>query len=201
MSIESEKFEKIKTDFGHFSSWAVWAPEGPRPKYGVGDLSIFDISKNSSILSRLHVKTIIVGLNISRPIERIFGNFHDPSPRSSDYKLRYALTGSLLEGSYMTDIIKGVEEKSSDVLMHRLRKDPCLERKNCEIFLNELDAVEAKNPTLVAVGSCVETILKRNFGGHFQVIKIPHYANYISKESYRKIVFNSVSSASLTTKV
>jgi hypothetical protein len=54
----------------------------------------------------------MVALNFSRTIEnKAFVNFHDKRPQSQDYKIRYAFRNTEFYGAYMTDIIKGFEEK------------------------------------------------------------------------------------------
>jgi hypothetical protein len=42
----------------------------------------------------LDAESILPRLNISRRIERPFGNFHDPKPFATDFKIRFALKGT-----------------------------------------------------------------------------------------------------------
>ena len=112
--ITREKFEFLKDKYGHYSSWAVWADEGKRPKDNMGDLSVFDLEANPGLLQQLKPDTVLVGLNVSRGcIETPLGNFHDPRPEAMDFKIRYALRGSPFWGAYMTDIIKDFDQKAS----------------------------------------------------------------------------------------
>jgi len=60
-----------------------------------------------------------------------------------------------------------------------------LKKKIYNHFLDELYFIETVNPTLIAIGSDSYNIIKRNLSNKFKVIKIPHYANYTSKENYR----------------
>src|SRR5688572_20088331 len=115
--ISIEKFIEIRERFGHFASWAIWANEGKNPKENIADLSILNPVENPNLLQTLHRNSILLGLNISRRIERPLGNFHDPRPMATDFKIRYALKGTSYWGSYMTDIIKDFEEKASGRMM------------------------------------------------------------------------------------
>ena len=89
--ITAEKFHKIRKEYGHYASWAVWADQGDSPKSNIADLSVLDAEKNHTLLEVLNPEVIFIGLNISRPIESPLGNFHDPRPSATDYKIRYAL--------------------------------------------------------------------------------------------------------------
>lgn len=104
--IEIGTFEEVRKRFGHFASWAVWAEAGENPKDNIADISVLNLKENPDLLQTLHSNAIFLGLNISRPIERPLGNFHDPRPMATDFKIRYALRGTPYWGSYMTDIIK-----------------------------------------------------------------------------------------------
>ena len=121
--IRIETFDEIRERFGHFASWAVWAEEGKKPKDNVADLTVLNPDKNPTLLDTLHGHSILLGLNISRRIERPLGNFHDSRPMATDFKIRYALKGTNYWGSYMTDIIKDFEEKSSGKMMSYLRSN------------------------------------------------------------------------------
>ena len=56
------------------------------------------------------------------------------------------------------------------------------------MFLEELNDIGAKNPTLIAFGNDVYSILNRHLKDRFKIIKVPHYANYTNKEKYREQV-------------
>ena len=93
--IDREKFEFLREKYGRYSSWAVWADEGKRPKDNMGDLGVFDLETNPGLLQQLKPGIVLVGLNVSRgSIETPLGNFHDPRPEAMDFKIRYALQGS-----------------------------------------------------------------------------------------------------------
>ena len=92
----------------------------------------------------------------------------------------------------MTDIIKDYPEKESDKIAEYLKIDKALEQSNIESFRQELRDIGAEKPTLVAFGNAVYDILKRNLP-EFEIVKITHYAHFVSKEKYREEVKQSVS--------
>lgn len=191
--ISVEIFNRIRNEYGHYASWAVWAEPGETPKSNIDDLSILDTQQNSSLLESLHAEFVFLGLNISRRIERPLGNFHDPRPMATDFKIRYALKDTPFWGAYMTDIIKDFEEKASGKMMRYLRNNPGFEKENVEIFRSEISVLECKNPTLIAFGKDAEIIARRSLGEEFEIVGIPHYANYTPKEKYRDQVLDRLS--------
>ena len=88
----------------------------------------------------------------------------------------------------MTDIIKDFEEKVSGKVRNYLSKNRDFEEENVKFFRQELSDIGASNPTLIAFGNVTFDILKRNLQGEFRLLKIPHYANYSNKETYRQQV-------------
>lgn len=183
--ISIETFTEIRKRFGHFASWAVWAEEGKNPKDNIDDLTVLDPVRNPLLLETLHGDSILLGLNISRRIECPLGNFHDPRPMATDFKIRYALKDTICWGSYMTDIIKDFEEKASGKMMSFLRGNKEFEQDNIRKLREEIEVLGFTSPVLVTFGKDAEIITKRNLDKEFQVVCIPHYASYISKEDYR----------------
>ena len=190
--ISNETFIEIRKRFARFASWAVWAGDGKNPKDNIGDLSVLNPDVNSTLLETLHGKSILLGLNISRSIDRPFGNFHDPRPMATDFKIRYALKDTSYWGSYMTDIIKDFEEKASGKMMSFLRSNKDFEQENIQKLREEIKVLGFTNPVLVTFGKDAETIAKRNLGREFSIVSIPHYAHRISKEEYRLQVSHSL---------
>ena len=62
--------------------------------------------------------------------------------------------------------------------------------ENIKVFLEELNDLGTDNPTLLAFGNDVYRILNRNFKGKYKILKLTHYAHFISKEKYREEVQN-----------
>jgi hypothetical protein len=184
--IDQATFNLIKEKHGRYASWAVWTDGIRKPKENVGDLTVFNVEKNVTLLTHLNPNLVFVGLNISRSIVSPFGNFHDARPSSMDYKIRYALKGTVLWGAYMTDIIRDFEQKASGKMMAYLRKDKVFERSNVEQFRAELGDLHVDQSTLIAFGQDAFNILTRNLAERYDIWKVPHYSNYISKEIYRQ---------------
>jgi len=185
--IDSKKFEFIKKKYGYYASWAIWAEEGEKPKSNIGDLTILDPQKNKNLFFQLNPNVVFVGLNISRgAIEVPFANFHDKRPEATDYKIRYALRGSPFWGGYMTDIIKDFDQKSSGKVVSYLRANKSFEEENVNSFRKELEDLGGENPTIIAFGKDSYNILIRNLKHEYKILKVPHYANYTSKENYRE---------------
>lgn len=187
--ITREKYDFIKSKYAYYSSWAIWSEEDEKPKSNIGDLDILDPDLNKDLLSQLNTEVILLGLNISRgDIKTPFANFHDKRSEATDYKIRFAFRGSPYWGGYMTDIIKDFEQKVSGKVISYLKQNPSFERENIEVFRQELDDLGSTNPTLIAFGNVTFDILKRNLKDEFNIFKVPHYANYTSKEKYREQV-------------
>lgn len=195
--IDSSLFDEIRQKYGHYASWAVWAEVGLKPKSNVGDLSVFDIERNSAVVNSLNPNIIMVGLNISRPIEFSFGNFHDARSQSQDYKLRYAFTGTPFWGAYMTDVIKDFEQKISGEVMKYMRNNRDFEVQNVEAFKQEIIDIKANDPQVIAFGNDCYSVLERHLKGELQIIKVPHYSMQIGTENYRQEVMRLLSVRSI----
>ena len=57
--------------------------------------------------------------------------------------------------------------------------------ENINLFMEELATLGADDPKIVAFGSSSFSIMKKNLPKKWQIYKVPHYANYSSKELYR----------------
>jgi hypothetical protein len=163
-----------------------------RIQRGIGNLSIFDPDENPGLIETLHGNAILLGLNISRRIERPLGNFHDLRPMATDFKIRFALKGAPHWGAYMTDIIKDFEEKASGKMMRYLQANPQFEKENVQKLREEIAVLGVSEPLLIAFGRDAAVIVKRNLGNEFQIRCIPHYACYVSKENYRREVLEKL---------
>jgi len=185
--IDKDLFNFIKKEYGLCSSWAIWSEEDAKPKSNVGDLSIFDPHLNKDLYSLLNPNVILVGLNLSKgAIEIPFSIFHSKSTHANDYKIRFALKDSPFWGGYMTDIIKDYDEKMSREVMRYIKENPKIEKENVNLFYKELEDLKTVNPTIIAFGNDVFNILKRNLKDDYRILKVPHYAHFISKEEYRE---------------
>ena len=177
-----ENYYQIKKLYGHCSSWAIWDKNYKKPKDNISNISFFT---DDNIINKLNPNIIFVGLNISEKIQESFGNFHSKSKYENCFKLRYSLQDTILEGSYMTDIIKNFEEKESGNVMRYIRENPNFLEKNLKQFEEEIKILKTKNPIFVAFGNDTYKILSKVYKN---VYKLPHYSCYISKENFKKKV-------------
>ena len=184
--ITIETYNKIKEKYGNVSSWAIWMIENSniKSKLGMDDISFFE-NPTETTLDMLNPNIILVGLNISEKIERVFGNFHPDKKTAQDYKTRFALYGTIFWGAYMTDIIKSYEEKISGKLMKYLTKNKEFEKKNMKLFEQELIDIGSRNTIIVAFGNDSYNILKRNFKDKYKIYKVPHYSSFIKLDDLR----------------
>ena len=185
--ITLERFKKITEKYGNMSSWAVWKriEEDQPPKKGMGDISFFE-NPSKKLLKTLNPNIVLVSLNISKGIPRVFGNWHPDYSSAQDYKLRYALQDTPFWGSYMTDIIKNHPEMDSKKLIDDLKKTPGLAQKNIDNFIQELKDIGAKNPILIAQGGATFKILKKYLKDKYRIFKVTHYSAFMKKEQLRE---------------
>jgi len=186
--ITREKFDFIKEKYGYCSSWAIWAKVGDTPKSNMGDLSVLDPNVDKNLLSKLNPNIVLVALNFAADIDHEdWEVFHKYRQYGTDFKTRFALRNTPLWGAYMTDILKNYPEVDSQKVLSHIKKHPELEQQNVESFRQELKDIGTEKPRLIAFGNIVHEILKRNLD-EFEIIKIPHYAHQMSKETYREQV-------------
>lgn len=161
MPISTELFEAIKQRYGSMASWAVWGELSPEA---------------------IHVNTIFVGYNISKKIAKPFGNFHEGK---NDYRIKDAIQGTIFEGSYMTDLIKDFEEKSSGKMKQYLMGNPEFLAENIASFVKELEFIGASNPILIAFGNDCYTLLKK-YLPDYKVYRVLHYSSFTTNEARRQ---------------
>ena len=151
--VDRDTFELIKRKHSAYASWAIWAEPTGTPKSNVGVLSVLDPDLNPTLLQTLPPDVVMLGLNISRftPVSP-FGNFHDGTGRSQDYKIRYAFAGTPYYGAYMTDLIKGAVELKSGTLMRQIRSNQSLVTENVSRLLEEFDDLGCASQTVIAFG-------------------------------------------------
>ena len=185
MTISLESYNTIKEKYGNISSWALWSDNvNIRSKLEMNTISFFE-NPTQITLNILNPNIVLVGLNISEKIERVFGNFHPDKTTAQDYKTRFALHGTMFWGAYMTDIIKSYEEKISGNLMKYLSKNKDFEKENIKLFEQELIDIGSQNTVIVAFGNDSYNILKRNLKDKYKIYKVPHYSAFIQLDSFR----------------
>jgi hypothetical protein len=188
--VDRDTFDLIKQRHGGYASWAVWAEPTGRPKSNIGNLMVLDPDQNATLLGTLRNDVVMIALNLSRFLPVSFGNFHDPSSESQDYKIRYAFSGTPYYGAYMTDLIKGVVTLKSSSLMRHLAANPSLVRDSIRGLLDELEDLKCFSPVLIAFGGGTHRLAAKHVPSsrYSRLVRIPHYSHYISKEQYRERV-------------
>jgi len=195
--VERATFDLIRRKHGAYASWAIWAHPTARPKSNTGDLSVLDPELNPALLRALRPEVVMVALNLSRFSPEPFGNFHDASPESQDYKIRYAFADTPYYGAYMTDFIKEfVMLKSIDLRRH-LAAIPTLVGENVRKLLEEFADLGCESPTLIAFGNDAYRLAAQHVPSNrrSRLVGITHYSHYISKERYREQVLAAVGSS------
>lgn len=191
--ISKDHFNEIANKYGEFASWAVWKDEDIKPKSNIGNMEIFDIDKNPDLLETLRPNVLMVGLNCSRTVGGgPFMNFHDSNPRGQDFKIRFAFRGTEFYGAYMTDLIKGFEEKNSGNVQAHLKENKDFELSHIRVFEQEILDLKCENLFIMAFGNMTFEILDKHFRGKYNIKKVMHYSQRISKENYRKEVWNTL---------
>lgn len=182
--------EEIKNKYGHMCSFAIWKKidKTQKPKTDVGNISHFNnLSEND-----INRNIILVGLNLSGKgtIDKPFSNFHNPSPYSNDYRIRYAIQDTIFTGAYMTDIIKDYEEVMAGKVIKYLNNNPDVKKNNIESFEKELNDLGTIEPIIIAFGNDSYKILNE-LKNKYKIFKVPHYSSSLKKEELKN-KFNEI---------
>lgn len=188
-----ENWEEFEHKYKNSSSWAIWNSADSSDKKKMGSISGKNIFENDSFKEQINTDYVFVGLNASMPSDDYkWASFHKQG--SNDYKLRYALMGTAYWGSYLTDVIKElkcddliVKPSNSTEVVKYLDENPKIEQDNIDRLKDELSYFSVR-PTLVVMGDAANDIVSRYFAGEYNIVSIPHYSAYISKENYRSKV-------------
>ena len=204
MAITRQEFEKIRVELGAHTSWAIWSPQGERAKSNIGDLSIFnDEDKITNILQKLNPNIILAGLNAAsgdgeEPMDiKSFANFHSSYARATDYKIRFATSGTALEGAFMTDVIKNHVETKSEIVNKSLKSSPEYESLKVEEFFREIKYV-SNSPTIFAFGAMAYDLIQKYNYDKLPVYKLYHYAAMQSAANFREETLKTLARAGFT---
>ena len=124
--ISKRKYEEIIQNYGYTSSFAIWGKD-------VGDLSVF-CSKNKP-WERINDKYVIVAMNPAKPITERLRNFHcliTDDGKHKDSRLMKSITGTPLEGSFMTDMSHIVSADSKNVKYNK---------EDIKSFINKIESI------------------------------------------------------------
>ncbi len=159
------EYNNLVSKYGSFASWAIWNYEDSK------DTSIID--KN---LDQLHSRYVLLGLNMSRLLNRpAWFNFHD---NTHSRKVRYACNDNELRGSYMTDLFKDMIDPSSSNFEKNVTKKDI--DANIKLFNQEMVDVKINEDTkFIIFGQSTfrffNQYFKQDYGN--EVISIPHYSS------------------------
>ena len=165
----NKEYLELVSKYGAYSSWAIWNHKNQK------DSLIID--KN---IEDLHSKFVLLGLNISKPLKG--GYWINFRLGKHDRKLKYACNETLLRGSYITDIFKGIDEPNSGKLKDSLTNE--LINKNVNIFKQEMKDIKIDDETCFIVLGTPNSLLAQYFNKYFKqkynnkVIYYYHYSYY-----------------------
>lgn len=114
--METAMLEKIADQFP-WASWAIWDesfPDGDCVERRPDDLVAFMDQRRA----QLTPSVVLMGLNRSDDLAAPFSNFHEPTRRHYDYRLKEFIQDRHLEqlhGGYMTDLVDTVQVDSGQV--------------------------------------------------------------------------------------
>ncbi len=197
--VRKNVYDILKREFGKYSSWAVWSDGDPeKPKSNVDDMTVFN---QEGLLDILKTDYILVGLNASDHghskeaggIED-WNGFHSGNNRKQqDYKIRHALAGTRLWGSYITDVFKGTTETESAKLKKQIKEDPSLLDGAKECLTRELKIIGG-DPILIAFGNDSWHYLKKitSESEKKRIIKIRHYSVWGGPDRYKETVWKQL---------
>ena len=177
-------FEILKKKYGRVGSWAIWADS---QSSDTSDISMFEGDSLVDSIKIMNTRFVFVALNISGPIDvcKPFGNFHGGK---RDFMLRDAIKDTVLEGAYMTDIIKLHPDKNASSVTSYFKNNPEKLAEHFNTFIDEIDLLGAsRDSVLIALGNDAHALLERT-GTSLKIVKLTHYAAQIKKSDYRQEV-------------
>ena len=126
VGISPEQFRHGRVQLGGHASWAIWGEN-------TYDLDCFEEANEPWTKVRNNVFLLGGNTGLFRDGRlTTFSNFHTEGHRG-DAKLRNAIAGTLLEGAYLSDIVKDYPTTDSGSLIARMKA----EIARNESFLNE----------------------------------------------------------------
>ena len=196
MGITKERYQRLKKEFGSLASWALWdkACKKPKSRENVGSMDWK--SDEDALIKKIKTKFVFVAFNGSSQHDGRTGhgqnvcwsNFHSSYEYGRDHKLRYAILGSIAEGSYITDLIKNDKSKTAKERVNKYKKNRALLKKHIDTLKKEIELLcGVKKPCLIALGHDTENFLKQTLEKDgYKVFYLPHYSATIPKfDEYR----------------
>lgn len=176
-TMNRKQFEKLRRKFGKDASWAIWSEEKSR----FGDTTI--IEEN---WQELKPNVVMVGLNISKLVNKCWSNFRSRHGGSNDRKLRYAFNWSPYRGAYMTDLLKGIIKPNSALIMRDIRAGEIKVAKEISKFKVEMQMLGAGKDTLFVLwGRITSKLFKEHLGLRYpNHLACPHYSSWGSDQQW-----------------
>jgi hypothetical protein len=189
MSYTSEQFKQLTETHGGYGSWAIWGYKSGK----AGESNTDQIFDN---YQQLHARFVILGLNISAPLDKHWQNFHGGR---HDRKMKYAFNDTVVRGAYMTDIYKEIVDVNAVGLDKYIRSNRLLIYENVKKFKAELADVKLMdNSTFVVLGP-ENSILGRHFNDYFRpnfpnhpVIFHRHYSSWGKDEAWVESIWGAL---------
>lgn len=157
-----DEYKYLVSKYGPYASWAIWNNDDH------SDSSI--IAKN---IPQLHSRFVLLGLNISGPLENTpWLNFHKGP--SNVRKIKFVCENTSLWGSYITDLFKGIPEKDSSKLKSMLTEEMIME--NVDRFDEEMRDIKMSSDTIFIVfGNTAAFYFNNYFRRDYKNSAIYHY--------------------------
>ncbi len=173
MSFNVSEFQELTNKYGRYAGWAIWEYEKLRAREASTDCIYHN-------LADLNSKNIVIGLNVSASIDKDWQNFRGGR---HDRKLKYAFNDSVLRGSYITDLYKGIIDPNS-LSLHRGLEKGIIE-ENVEFFNQEMrDIGLSRDSRFILLGtetSIVGMHFKMYFQKYFPANPAIFYRHYSSR--------------------
>ena len=179
------------------ASWAIWSQPKNSKDTNVCDMSIFD---NPMFYEALNEKYVLLGMNpteLDANNTNAWHSFHKSGngKEQKDYKLRNALEGTELWGSYLTDLIKcNFDVNGKEIYKYFNNKENAKELDfNIEILINELANFKNK-PIIIALGENVYNLCCQQLkAAGYSVYYINHYSQMkLTAEEYKESILNLI---------
>lgn len=143
--VQRKKVIKLRDRYP-WSSWAIWDdlfPDGDCIEKTPGDISDFIMEH----LDELKAEVVLLGLNRSSDFTVPCVNFHAPTRRHYDYRLKELIQDGGLDnlyGAFMTDLVDEVDPDSSKITVTE---------EDADIFMSQLDLLSESEYHVICFGN------------------------------------------------
>lgn len=140
--VSQTQFTNSLNHLRQHASWAVWG-------ITTHDLTVF---QKPQLWEQLRKDVFIFGGNTGKfrgGHTANFSNFHTPDHKG-DERLRKAITGTPLEGAYLSDIVKNHPTRHSEALLEDIHADKVnIRTQVVQPLQQELNLLDAPDPTML----------------------------------------------------